>query len=294
MSDPVRPTTDQDLADTVDRLIAEARAARQTAVDQIALLDAEQDKLGHHPHYPAYVMGGMLAERGFGVGHVAAVLGVHSLDWRAVLDRLAEMPPDDDPDDPDLLPRLRNACEADPMLEVAGERLAAEHGLLDRDRIDPFWLKRTKFGLGQAAIMFGLEPDYANGHRGLYALPLDVLRRGFEQAGAGQSDQRYGAMLVPLIATGDERLARIGARAFHRDAEARYRHDCARFAAHQRAHPDRRWRWKPPLSRQGHLAVTTAQALGVDLPAERTRGHAANWLADHDANLRFAKPEVRK
>lgn len=292
MQKPIPPASDEALVATIDRLIAKANIARETAAAEIMALDAEQVALGHHPHYAGYVAGGMLNERGFGAGHILAVLGVHALDWRDILDRLADARVDDDADPADLLPRLRSMCEADPMLEVAGERLAADLGLLQQGRIDPFWLKRPKFGLGQAAMAFGVEPHHADGHRGLYALPLAVLHRGFERAAAGQDDQRFGALLVPVIQTGGERLARIGVAAFHRDAEARYHEDCARFAAHQQANPDRRWRWKPPLSRQGHLAITTSRALGVDLPAERTRGHAANWLGDHDANLRFSKPEA--
>lgn len=283
------PASDEALVETIDQLIAEATAARQTAVDTIATLDAEQAALGHHPHYAAYIMGGMLVERGFAAGHILAVLGTHALDWREVLERLAARPVEADADSADLLLRLRAACEADPMLEVAGEHLAGNLGLLKHGHIDPFWLKRPKFGLGQAALAFELTPDHADGHRGLYALPLAVLRRGFETAAVNSRDQRFGTLLVPVIAAGGDRLARVGAAAFHRDAETRYHDDCARFAAHQRSHPDRRWRWKPPLSRQGHLAVTTAHAKGIDLPAARTRGNAANWLGDHDANVRFAK-----
>lgn len=292
MYGPVPPASDQALVETIDRLIADATVTRQTSVDAIATLDAEQAALGHHPHYAAYIMGGMLFERGFAAGHILAVLGAHALDWREVLERLAAAPVEADADGADLLPRLRTACEADPMLEVAGERLAGELGLLQRGHIDPFWLKRPKFGLGQAALAFELRSDHVDGHRGLYALPLAVLRRGFENAAVNNRDQRFGALLVPVIAAGGDRLARIGAAAFHRDADARYQDDCARFAAHQRSHPDRRWRWKPPLSRQGHLAVTTARAKEVDLPAARTRGHAANWLGDHDANVRFPKTEA--
>lgn len=292
-SDPAGdPSSDRALVETLDQLIADASATRQAAIDAIAMLNAEQAALGHHPHYAAYIMGGMLVERGFAAGHILAVLGAHALDWREVLERLAAAPVEADADDADLLPRLRAACEADPMLEVAGERLANELGLLKRGHIDPFWLKRPKFGLGQVALAFELTPDHADGHRGLYALPLAVLRREFENAAVNNRDKRFGALLVPVIAAGGDRLARIGAAAFHRDADARYQDDCARFAAHQRSHPDRRWRWKPPLSRQGHLAVTTAHALAVDLPAARTRGHAANWLGDHDANLRFTRPEA--
>lgn len=292
-SDPAGdPSSDMALVNRIHQLIAEASASRQTAVNAIATLDAEQAALGHHPHYAAYMMGGMLFERGFAAGHILAVLGTHALDWREVLERLAAAPVEADADDADLLPRLRAACEADPMLEVTGERFADELGLFKRGHIDPFWLKRPKFGLGQAALAFELTRDHADAHRGLYALPLAVLLRGFENAAVNDRDQRFGALLVPVIAAGGDRLARIGAAAFHRDAETRYHDDCARFAAHQRGHPDRRWRWKPPLSRQGHLAVTTAKAKQIDLPATRTRGYAANWLGDHDANLRFTNGEA--
>lgn len=290
MQGRIPPASDKALVDRIDHLIAEATATRQTAVDAIATLDAEQATLGHHPHYAAYIMGGMLFERGFAAGHILGILGMHACGWREVLTRVAAAPVDED--EADLLPRLRAACEADPMLEVAGERFAGELDLLKQGDIDPFWLKRPKFGLGQAAMAFGLEPHHADGHRGLYAVPLDVLRRGFETAAVNQRDQRYGALLLPVIETGGEQLARIGAAAFQRDAEARYRDDCETFAAHQRVNLDRRWRWKPARSRQGHLAVTTARAKHVDLPAARTRGHAANWLGDHDANLRFPKSEA--
>lgn len=284
------PANDEPLVE-LNQLIADLSVARATKADVIAGLDAEAATLGHHPHKAGYVAGGMLLERGFGRMHILPLLGVHATDWREVLARLGDAPADNG-DVPDVLPRLRCLCEGDPMLEIAGEQLARELGLLKQGRIDPFWLKRPKFGLGQAAVAFGLEPRHAEGHRGLYSLRHVVLRRGFESAAVNQRDQRFGALLVPVIETGGERLARIGAAAFHREAEARYHDDCERFAAHQRANPDRRWRWKPPLSRQGHLAVTTARATGADLPAEHTRGHAANWLSDHDANLRYTKPEA--
>ncbi|MGY2735044.1 hypothetical protein [Sphingomonas sp. UYP23] len=290
MNDPA-PACNEDLVETLNRLIADARAVRQRAVDKNVALDVEQADLGHHPHYAGYIMGGMLLERGFSAEHILAVLGVNALGWRDVLPRLTDAVVADGDDDADLLLRLRAVCEADPMLEIAGEVLAGELDLLKHGRIDPFWLKRPKFGLGQTALAFGLKPHHAKGHRGLYALPLEVLHRGFENAAPNQQDQRFGAMLVPVIEAGGKRLARIGAAALHRDAEARYHDDSARFAAHQRVHPDRRWRWKPPLSRQGHLAVTTAQTLDIDLPAALTRGHAANWLGDHDANLRFTGKE---
>ena len=123
------------------------------------------------------------------------------------------------------------------MLEVSGHALFAEFGLLNSGDLDPFWLRRPKLGLGQAPKAFGLEPAHADGHRGLYALDLAVLRRGCENVAAGWDDQRFGALLLRLIETGGERLARIGAAAFHADAEARYREDCRRFEEHQWNNP---------------------------------------------------------
>jgi hypothetical protein len=288
MANPTTPLSDEALIATVEHALADVRDARQTALAQTAVLDAERATLGHHPHYTAYVHGGMLAERGFGPQHILAVLGFHTLDWREALARMAasaSASPDDE--EADLLGRLHRVCASDPMLEVAGERLLLDLGLLKHGGIDPFWLKRPKLGLGQAAKMFGLAPGHADGHRGLYDLTAAALRRLFDDAATGQPDQRFGALLLPIIIAGGAPLAASGAAAFHRDAETRYRDDCRRFAEHQRREPSRRWRWKPALSRQGHLAVTTARQTGVAVPAERTRGHAANWLADHDANLRF-------
>jgi len=228
----------------------------------------------------------MFVRRGSGAGHILPLFGFHALDWREALACL-EAPATSDDEDVDPLGRLRIACETDPMLEVAGERLLSYLGLLRQGRIDPYWLKRPKLGLGQAAKAFGLAPHHATGHRGLYDLTPLALRRLFEDADVNRRDQRFGALLLPVIKAGGEPLAVIGAAAFHRDAEARYRDDCRRFAEHQRANPSRRWRWKPALSRQGHLAITTARAKHAALPAERTRGHAANWLSDQNANLRF-------
>jgi hypothetical protein len=290
MFDRDTPTSDEDLVARINAQLAKAHSARENALNAIVQCDAEQARLGHHPNHNAYVPGGMLAERGFGSGHILAIAGLHALDWREALARLATRR-NDAGDEACLLTRLRLACEADPMLEVAGYTLLAEFDLLNRGRLDPFWLRRPKLGLGQAAKAFGLEPAHADGHRGLYALDLPALRRGCEKVGDGQADQRFGALLLPLIETGGERLAEIGARAFHADAEARYRKDCRRFEEHQRQNPSRRWRCKPPLSRQGHLAITTARAKDIPLQTARTRGHAANWLDDHDANVRFTRED---
>lgn len=291
MSDHATPADTRDLLAAIDRDIAHLAASRQTALDRVVALEAELASLGYHPNYPAYVHGGMLADKGFGPAHILAVAGFYDLDWREALDRLDKAPADPGDDLACLLIRLRHACEADAMLEVAGFAWCEQSHLLKRGAIDGYWLKRPKLGLGQPAKAFGLRPDQAAAHRGLFALSTATLKRGFESAAVNQSDQRFGAMLSAVIDTGGQRLARIGAAALHDDAETRYRDDCRSFAAHQAATPDRRWRWKPPLSRQGHLAVTTARSKDVAMPTARTRGHAANWLDSHDANIRFTRED---
>lgn len=287
MPDTDIPTAPLALIEAIDRELADLAAGRKTALDRILALDTEEAVLGYHPNRPAYAHGGIFAAKNFGVSHILALAGFHDLDWRDALGQLANAPidPGDNPDC--LLTRLRHACEADPMLEISGMAWCERAGLLKHGAIDGFWLRRPKLGLGQPAKAAGLTPEDAAAHRGLYALPVATLERGFERAAADQSDQSFGVMLPAVIETGGQRLAEIGRAALHRDAEARYRNDCRSFAAHQAATADRRWRWKPPLSRQGHLAVVTAKAKGIAMPAERTRGHAANWLSDHDANIRF-------
>lgn len=286
MPDAEHPADHQALIAAIDERLFRLKSAQQDATEEIAKLEAEQAQLGHHPNYAAYIPGGMLEGKGFGVDHILPIAGFHALDWHEALARLHAAPISDD-EPVCLLARLRHVCDTDPMLEMAGHAFFEERDQLKRGGIDLYWLKRPRLGLGQAAKAFGVEPAHAQAHRGLYALTVATLRRGFENAAANQSDQRFGAMLVPVIEVGGGRLARIGAKAIHADAEARYRDDCERFAINQRANPSRQWRWKPALSRQGHLAVTTARAKDIALPSARTRGHAANWLDDHDANIRF-------
>lgn len=282
-NDPTH-STDEALKADLGAALVDARRVRRAAEAEFADLDAEQAALGHHPNRVAYMHSGMLTERGFGAAEILPVIGFHALDWRDALFRLGTTVPGNDTD---LLERLRITCTSDPMLEVSGESLLHDLGLLKRGRIDPFWLKRPKLGLGQAAKAFGLTAADVDGHRGLYALAPTGLGQILSRAAASRPDQRIGALLPAAISAGGAPLAALGAAAFHRDAEARYRADCDRFADHQRRHPGRRWRAKPALARQGHLAITTARQKNIAAPAERTRGQAADWLADQNANLRF-------
>lgn len=259
---------------------------RQVAAARIRMteLGAEDAALGHHPNYPAYVHGGLVAVRDMGADHILAHAGFYRLPHAEAIARLGDARGQSDADC--LIVALKTLCESDPMLEVAGLAWLGERGLLWRGVINPFWLRRPLLGLGQPAKLHGLEPEHMQGHRALYTLTPPELATRFAEV-ADRVDDPFGDLIAAVIDAGGSALTAMGAEAIERDAAERYAADCAGFHAHQRATGDRRWRWKPPFSRQGHLAVTTAQVRGVPVPTERTRGHAATWLDDNGANPRF-------
>lgn len=274
------------LISAIDAMLNELHFAADEASAQITALGKEQEKLGYHPNTIAYRHGGLLAAHGGTAAHILSHAGFYRLEWRTAIKRLSDARSRDNGDC--LLSALLSICETDPMLEVAGLAWLDDEGLLKRGVINPFWINRPKLGLGQPAKQHGLTVEDANAHRGLYTLsPFDLHRRF--GAVSSSDDAKFGDMLPLVIAAGGAALAEIGARAIERDAAQRYWADCARFAAHQRANGDRRWRWKPPLSNQGHHAITIANLNGTPLPTARTRGHAANWLSENGANPRFTK-----
>ena len=266
--------------------IAGAQLRRSDAQAELATLDEEQKALGQHPHYARYRHGGIAAVRDMGFAHILAHAGFYLLRYGEATVRLAEAR--GAIDDDCLILALKLVCESDPLLEVAGLAWLGEQGLLKRGTLDPFWSKRPKLGLGTPAGFHGLTAEDADAHRGLYTLAPSDLHDRF-RAVARTSDNTFGDLLPAVIATGGAALAAIGAAASEADAAERYWAKCASFAAHQRANGDRRWRWKPPNSRQGHHAVTIARLNDAYIPAERTRGHAATWLDDNGANPRFRK-----
>lgn len=270
----------------IDDEIAQARGLVAGAKAQIIRLDEEQAALGHHPHYAIYRHGGIAAVRDMGVAHILAHAGFYRLPYEEAIARLADARHEVDHDC--LIVALKSVCESDPLLEVAGFAWLDEQDLLKRGGLDPFWFKRPKLGLGYPSTLHGLTASDAEPHRGLYTLtPTDLRAR--LAAVALTPDATFGDLLPAVVAAGGEELAAMGADASEADAAERYWAKCASFAAHQRATTDRRWRWKPPLSRQGHHARTIAELNEVAMPAKRTRGHAANWLDDNGANPRFRK-----
>ncbi len=264
--------------------IASAQAVVSASRVQFAALDQDQKKLGRHPHHAVYRHGGIAAVRDMGVAHILAQAGFYCLPHRAAIARLAEAR--DASQDDCLIIALKSVCESDAALEITGHAWFDQQGLLKGGALDPFWKKKPKLGLGYPATSHGLDAEQAIAHRGLYRLTPSELRDRFTNV-ARSAEQTFGDLLPAVIAAGGAALAEIGAAATGADAAERYWADCASFAAHQRATDDRRWRWKPALSRQGHHARTIAELKKMELPAARTRGHAATWLDDHGANPRF-------
>jgi hypothetical protein len=280
------PTDYHALIAAADRAITQHRAAVVEQQARIAALDGEQAALGHHPNYTAYCHAGVIAVRGMGLAHILAHAGFHRLPYPDAIDRLADAR--DQADDDCLIVALRTVCESDPLLEIAGLSWCEDQDLLKHGALDPYWLRRPLLGLGQPAKAAGLAPHHAAAHRGLYTLtPLELGCR-FEVASTS-ADDAFGDLILDVIEAGGAELSATGSAAIEQHAAEQYAADCASFEAHQRATGDRRWRWKPALSRQGHLAVTTARVRKVGVPTERSRGHAANWLEDHGANPRFSE-----
>ncbi|WP_374943157.1 hypothetical protein [Sphingomonas sp.] len=270
----------------IDRELAMANALEAEASARIAALDDEQASIRHHPHYAIYRHGGIAAVRNMGVAHILAHAEFYRLRYGEAIARLAEARQASRDDC--LISALKLVCESDPLLEIAGLAWLDSQGLLIRGALNPFWLKQPKLGLGYPARLHGLTAEDAEAHRGLYALTPPELAGRFAEEAESAADT-FGDLLPAVIAAGGAQLAAIGTAATEADAAERYWAKCASFAAHQRATGDRRWRWKPPLSRQGHHARTIANLNDVAMPSERTRGHAAAWLDDNGANPRFRK-----
>ena len=277
------PPDDASLLAAIEEEFANLDLARSQAQARFAELGEALKMVDHHPNYTAYVHGGLLADKGFGADHVLALAGFAALPWREAIDRIETIG-----DAPQcLLTRIRVICEQDASLEQVGLAWSEGAGLLRKGKVPALWTKRPKLGLGQPAKAFGLTPQDAAAHRCPDALEGAVMAQAFATIAGGRDDASFGALIPAVIAQGGHHLHDLGAAALHADAEARYREDGRRFVAHQAATSDRRWRDKPPRSRQGHLAVSTARKKGIDLPSERKRGDAATWLEGHDANLRF-------
>lgn len=290
MADENTPREYDPLIAAIDDLIEQFSVETKAVQTELISLDTKRATLGHHPNTIAYSHGGLLTAHGGGVGHILSHIGFYRLSWPQAIQMLADARTSIDTDC--LLTALVTVCESNPTLEIEGLSWLDDQGLLRRGEMNPFWVKRPKLGLGQPAKCHGLKVIDTNAHRGLYTLHPCELHDSFADVAPAKS-ATFGDLLPLVIDAGRAQLGQHGAEALHQEAADRYWADCARFEAHQRRNDDRRWRWKAPLSRQGHHAVTISKLNSIPLPAGRTRGHAANWLHDNGANPRFRKGDPK-
>lgn len=274
------PNTKMTLSAHMTRVLESAHAERE---DAAASLAAPTAKTAHHPNHAAYTAGGLLVPFDFGAAQILPLIGLAHVPADVVCAMLAAT----DQRGEHLPVRFKALCIADAALEQQGFAICRDLGLLKRGRIDGFWMKRPKFGLGQWATLSGFTVEQAAAMRGIFTWTGATIGALLARSAHSHLDAPFGAALVHLAATDDGRLARRGAMALHQTARDRYFARRASFEAYAAATGDTGWREKPPRSRQGHLAATTARVKNLPLPAERRRGDAADWLESHGANVRF-------
>ena len=275
--------TDDNIAPLSAHLTAaidQARAKRDAAVADLATPVSAK---ASHPNRAAYTAGGLLKQFDFGAEQILPLIGLA----HEAASFIRTMCAATDERGEQLPVCLKAVCRSDARLEARGYAICRDRGLLKRGRIDGFWLKRPKLGLGQWVTLFGFEATQAAAMRGVFTWTGATIGALLARSAHAYLDAPFGAALVHLAATDDGRLARRGTIALHEAARDRYFARRASFEAYAAASSDIGWREKPPRSRQGHLAVTTARVKGVPVPAERRRGAAADWLEANGANVRF-------
>jgi hypothetical protein len=148
----------------------------------------------------------------------------------------------------------------------------------------------VKHALGTQLYAYGLRYTHAAALAGLATLGTSAM---LERLAAVAGRRRtLGGRLLPALRLGFAELDRHGRRsAFNRGAVA-YGHRCERFAEREAASDDRSWRDAPVTRRQRWTMLDTAILLGVELPACRTRGEAADWLEARGAILKYRQGKM--
>lgn len=155
--------------------------------------------------------------------------------------------------------------------------------------------KKEPSRLGQLAILgaevldAGVPAADVDAWRGLLSCSPALLDHLARQAGLG--GRPLLTILADLIATYRDALTRRGQRVLHRRRRDRYLADCASWAATPDSLKQGSWRLKRMSKGQGYEIIRTCQRLGIDPPGPMTRGHAAEWLESHGANLNYREKE---
>jgi hypothetical protein len=283
-----RCVADMDKDAIIDRAIENLRAEQRRVWDEREAIVVARRRAEHHPHYHRFVVGGTGAAAGQTAVHVVPTIGALASPTASVIEQLKTRADSSDAGLARLID-LTKLIDVDAAYESAGLAALTRKGLLDDGDVPADWLDRPKLGLGQGPCFHGLRARHNAAYVGLWSLDRDAFVVRFACMGAA-SARTFGDAVFALVDGDPGDLADLGARILHERAAVAYHADRASFAAWQLEHPDAlAWRDRPPVSAQGHLARTTAGQLGIAVPSTGTRGDAAAWLDDHDANLRFRK-----
>lgn len=127
--------------------------------------------------------------------------------------------------------------------------------------------------------------------RGLLSCSPALLDRLARKARLGDSRTPLLTMLPAMIDTYRVSLTRRGKAVLFRRRRDRYLADCANWAATPDSVKEGAWRFKRMTTGQRYEVIRTCQRLEIDPPGPMKRGPAAEWLADHGANLNYRGKE---
>lgn len=143
--------------------------------------------------------------------------------------------------------------------------------------------------VGAEVLDGGVPASDVDAWRGLLSCSPALLDRLARKEGLG--GKPLLAILANLIAVYRDALTRRGQRVLHRRRRDRYLADCASWAATPDSVKLGSWRTKRMTKGQRYEIIRTCQRLGIDPPGPITRGHAAEWLESHGANLNYREKE---
>lgn len=144
------------------------------------------------------------------------------------------------------------------------------------------------YALGASTYALGLRQRDADALMGLLDLPHGRIAQMAADLAKVRRLDKFGALLPFVI---DHHRDELTARGRHLSWRRRWEAYQAQLASWQAVDEQQRlhgaWRKKAMTAGQGELVRVTATLLEILMPAEMTRGEAADWLATNGANLSY-------
>ena len=195
----------------------------------------------------------------------------------------------------DIAALERKECEAaaelqkqqEQMLETKRKLRAAKSRLLATTRSD----KWHAMALSVEARRKGFTGEHAEALFYLRSLPVSKYLEAInlyisDPASDSVLDGEYAAVEANML-----EWTELGKHKHWDRARREYEGEVEGFRKWQAANPDKTaWRDKPATTDQYFLIWRTAEHLEIEQPRNLKCGDAHDWLAKHDANLRFRLP----